>query len=700
MDWLIRAILTLTFIATAALGAYVIAKDPKNKANRLHGLFVLAALGWMSIGLIHAWDPDHHIHTPHLGSGLGGFFATFIIPIIAHFSLHFPRPLRPIRRWHLGLIYLPSTFFAISWLAGWEVTYHLLEGGGYEEIQTPLFTFFLIWIVLNIPAVVAILIWKHKHLTSKLERQQVKYILVGFACTAILCVLFAVVLPYLLIHDATFISPVFFLIWVGFSAYAIARFRLFESAVARVRMIPVINKVRMSAAFIISTITFCIEFPVIFYLVQSGTPGLWWKILLVVMCGRALQGILMSLVLRGIIAAPLQRLTASSERISEGNLDERVNIHPHAPPHRALRRNDEMDVLAETFNRMAGTLEQNIKDLQGLNKELFKEKQLKENVIHSITLGMVVLDLDNRVLECNRTYAEWTGIGQEEAQGRNLFELEPDLSDTEVREMVENLARTGDPVVSQRFSYKPPEKSEACISNVNAFPLKAIDGKVYGIVIIIEDVTERVKLEQQLAQSDKLVSVGQLAAGIAHEVNNPLGSISSLAQMLLDTNEDEEARETLQTIVGQVNRISGILGDLVNFSRPRPAEKGSMHVAAVVDTVSRLASFNKKFRNIEIVQKIDPSVLQITADGNQIQQLILNLILNAADAMPEGGEITISTESIQESQDGAGLRIKVADTGHGISEESRGRIFDPFFTTKPAGHGTGLGLSVCYGIVR
>ena len=160
---------------------------------------------------------------------------------------------------------------------------------------------------------------------------------------------------------------------MGFSAYAIARFRLFESAVARVRMIPVTNKVRMSAAFIISSITFLYRIPCDLLPGSIRYAGLWWKILLVILGGRALQGILMSLVLRGIIAAPLQRLTASSARISEGNLDERVDIHPHAPPIHSLRRKDEMDVLAEDFNRMAGTLEQNIEDLQGLNKELFQE---------------------------------------------------------------------------------------------------------------------------------------------------------------------------------------------------------------------------------------------------------------------------------------------------------------------------------------
>ena len=701
--WVTRLVLTLTFIATANLGGYVIVRDPKNKVNRLFGLHVLVALGWMFSSLVHAWDPNHLIHSPRFGNSLGGFSGTLIIPVFAHFALHFPRPLRPVRLWHLGLIYVPATTFALAWPAGMMVSsYQQLPNGQFEGPPTLLFSFYVVWIVLTIPAALAILVWKQRKLTSALERQQIKYILIGFAVTATLCVLGAVVLPYFQIIALGLISPAFFLISVGFTAYAVAHFRLFESAMERVRMIPVVHKVRLYAGLVIGTISFSLEFPLILYLVQSGTSGLWWKIVLVILGGRVLQGLLMSLALRRIIAAPLNRLTASSARIAEGDLGERVNIHPHAPDPCALQGpRDEMDVLAETFNRMAESLEENIQELRGLNAELFKASRFSENIINSVSLALAVVDLDGRVMEWNQAYVEWTGISREEALGRHYIEdLCPGLLDAGAGEIVEELVRTEETVVRQNLTCTLPNCPEECTANVIVFPLKGIEGEVYGAVIVIEDVTERVRLERQLAQSAKLASVGQLAAGIAHEVNNPLGSISSLAQFLLDSTEDAESRETLRTIVAQVTRISGILGDLVNFSRPRAARKQPLDVASVIETVCRLASFNKKFRRIEIVREIDPTALQITADGDQVQQLFLNLLLNAADAMPEGGEVAISTEPVSYGEDERFLRITVADTGEGISEEDLDRIFDPFFTTKPTGQGTGLGLSVCYGIVH
>ncbi len=703
MIWLARLVLTLTFVVAVVLGGYVIARDPKNKVNRLFGLHVLATLSWLFTNIVHVWDPEHHIHSPYFGNSVGGFSGTFVIPIIAHLALWFPRLLAPVRWWHLGLIYLPTAFFALAWPAGMLVTFQQVGDGLFEETATPLFIYYVVWLVLTIPAVLTILIWKLRNLEAPLERQQVKYILIGFAISGTLSVLCSVVLPFFGFHSLAPISSASFLISGGLAAYAIARFRLFESAVARMRTVSVTHKVRVSMVLIIGTIFFCLELPLIVYLTPPGLPGRWWfQISPVILGAQALQGVLIGFVFWKIIADPLERLTASSARIAEGKLDERVEIHPNAPTHHALQRHkDEMDVLADTFNRMAETLEQNIQELKAVNTDLFKANQLNENIINSVSLALTVIDLEGRVIEWNRAYAEWTGVSREEALGRDCFgDLQADVWDVGAVEMFEELLRSREAVVRQQFTYRPPDGRDARTVNVIGFPLKDVDGEVYGAVIVIEDVTERVHLERQLAQSAKLASVGQLAAGVAHEVNNPLGSISSLAQFLMGSNEDPESRETLRTIVSQVNRISGILGDLVNFSRPRPAQKQPLDIAGVIETVARLASFNKRFRGIEIVRQVDPTVLQITADGDQIQQLLLNLLLNAGDAMPEGGRVTISTAPVTAGRDGRFLRIGVGDTGRGISEDDLNRIFDPFFTTKPTGQGTGLGLSVCYGIVQ
>ncbi len=396
----------------------------------------------------------------------------------------------------------------------------------------------------------------------------------------------------------------------------------------------------------------------------------------------------------------MKRLTESSGRIADGALGERV--HVHGDESRVIARyrgRDEMDELAETFNRMSSTLERNFSDLESLNTDLYRANQLNENILNSISLALTVVDLEGRVLEWNSAYAEWTGIDKAEALGKHYAtDLGGSFSDTNVSQEMADLLSHREPVALQNLSFSATE-SESRTVNLVGFPLRDVEGEVFGAVIVLEDVTERAQLEAQLQQSARLASVGELAAGVAHEVNNPLGSISSLAQMLLSSPGGEQS-DALRTIVDQVNRISGILGNLVDFSRARPAVKEQVEISEVVDSVVGLAKFNRKFRDIEIDRRLDPACPHITGDAGQIQQLLLNLLLNSADAMPTGGLVKIETDGHPPGEQSMALKIRVTDTGHGIPENQINRVFDPFFTTKPTGEGTGLGLSVCYGVVR
>nr|MDQ3745832.1 ATP-binding protein [Acidobacteriota bacterium] len=213
-----------------------------------------------------------------------------------------------------------------------------------------------------------------------------------------------------------------------------------------------------------------------------------------------------------------------------------------------------------------------------------------------------------------------------------------------------------------------------------------------------DDIERLRALNEHLVRAEKLAAAGALAAGVAHEVNNPLASISSLIQILqsrpLNSENEAETREMLRLVSTQIARISQVLRDMLDFARQRPPARAPLDLAGVVESSLRLASFDKSFKRLTVTTDFDARLPLIPADADQLQQVFLNLFLNARDAMPEGGELRVSAFF---DADTAEAVVAVTDEGHGIPEAALPHVFDPFFTTKRAG--AGLGLAVCYGIV-
>lgn len=206
----------------------------------------------------------------------------------------------------------------------------------------------------------------------------------------------------------------------------------------------------------------------------------------------------------------------------------------------------------------------------------------------------------------------------------------------------------------------------------------------------------QVATRQQIGRSEKLASIGRLAAGIAHEINNPLTGVLTLAHLLREkANMDEQDLQDLDMIILETTRTSEIVRGLLDFARERPARKDRLDLNDAVQRTVRLLRGQKPFRKIEIVLDLGDHLPDIDGDVNQLQQVLVNLALNSSAAMPDGGTLSIRTFA-----DGGLVLMRVADTGCGIKPEHLDKIFDPFFTTKPVGEGTGLGLSVSYGIVE
>jgi signal transduction histidine kinase len=219
--------------------------------------------------------------------------------------------------------------------------------------------------------------------------------------------------------------------------------------------------------------------------------------------------------------------------------------------------------------------------------------------------------------------------------------------------------------------------------------------RAYGTIIVFEDVTDKIRLQQQLLTSEKLASIGLLSAGVAHEINTPLTGISSYIQMLQKKLTDSHYAQILEKVEAQTDRVAKIIKNLLTFARsPSDASFHRVDLKQSLEEILSLIDYKLKNMNIRLALDL-VSVPGVYAQGERLQQVFINIILNALDAMPQGGQLGIRLAP----EDGAAV-VRISDTGTGIRPEHLSRIFDPFFTTKGVGKGTGLGLSISYAIVK
>lgn len=334
--------------------------------------------------------------------------------------------------------------------------------------------------------------------------------------------------------------------------------------------------------------------------------------------------------------------------------------------------------------RLYGSLERHAEEQRALH-------DFSESIIESISAGVLSIDLEGRIGSWNSALEKLYGLSRAEAVGKPLGEvLPPEL-------LVELPTRPDDAESRSLYKFRlvTPGGREV-VANISATPLVDQSGRVIGRLVICNDLTERVSLEDQLVQAEKLSSIGLLAAGVAHEVNTPLAVIASQGQMLLRqlSPEDAQAR-TLERIVKQAFRASDIVNSLLKFSRVSGSEFSELDINKVIQETLALVEPMLKASRVSLNLQLAPELPAVWGNSGKLQQVFMNLLVNARDAMPKGGELTVATE-----RENGSVRVEVCDTGVGIAPDHLGKIFDPFFTTKAKSRGTGLGLAVSYGIIR
>ncbi len=357
---------------------------------------------------------------------------------------------------------------------------------------------------------------------------------------------------------------------------------------------------------------------------------------------------------------------------------------------------EDMALLSAVAAQAATALENGrlYRQLRTKADELERMRQFSENILESLNDGLAVLDRNGRVVRWNRQMEELYGVRHESAVGLPLDEL----FESGVVRMIHGPAAgaaegTAHYRIPMTTRHEPPRR---LLVNLGATPLRDSHADVVGSIVIVEDISTRVQLEEQLQISEKMASIGLLAAGVAHEVNTPLTGISSFTQMLLESAQpDDPSTHVLEKIERQTFRAAKIVNGLLNLARPAQVDSGPCDINAVVNDVLSLLEHQFRTGSIQVRKELAAVAPEVQGIEHKLQQVFLNLFLNARDAMPKGGWLTIVTRA---ERDGA--FVEVADTGSGIPAEQLSRIYDPFFTTKEIGKGTGLGLSITYGIVQ
>jgi signal transduction histidine kinase len=560
---MLLALLLLSLFLLVMLGFYVFVAAPRSRTHQTFAAFV-ACLALWTIKDIALWGFEGRE-----GSAAWWASVSFIISLLLQYSLVvfawvFPEN-KPVPLKKAAVMLAPGAVLIPALLAGWMWREVEFVGGRLVIELRPLAYALVLYAYAVLTYGFGVLFAKYRRHRGELWGQQLGAIIWALVITVTLNTLGNIVLPLLGIYSLLPLGSIFVLPGVLIYAYAISNFKLFslQSALDQFRLFPVAYKVALSIAAVAILSFILFQIPIVWWSFQSGPTPLAWRRYLVFSVITALVPnlILVALIIR-TISRPVRRLTEAAVEVAGGAYGTEV----------ALRSNDEMGLLAASFNEMSRKMASDIERLRELN--------------------------------------------------------------------------------------------------------------------------------EQLIRTEKLAAAGTLAAGVAHEVNNPLASISSLIQMLqarpLTEENAAEHKEMLRLVLEQIARITQVLRDMMDFARARPPLRVMLDINASIEAGIRLASFDKNFQKLQLTTTLDADAPQVCADADQLQQVFLNLLLNARDSMPDGGELHIRTRYEPLSEE---VTIEFADTGTGIAPEHRAHVFDPFFTTKPAGTGTGLGLAVCYGII-
>ena len=401
------------------------------------------------------------------------------------------------------------------------------------------------------------------------------------------------------------------------------------------------------------------------------------------------------------IARPVRQLAAGAEAIARGDLDQRME------PATA----DEIGQLATTFNHMAAQLRQHRAEIESTNAELRRQlehvaelKNYTDSILVSVTSGIVTLDLDGRVATLNPAAEMLTGLFAPDVAAR--YCLEVFAHSPELGQMLMDALERRSWITNVSLTLRRPNGSTLPIE-MSAAPLRGREGKDLGVVGIFSDVTVLRELEEQVRRVDRLAALGTLAAGLAHEIKNPLTTLRTFTSFMPRKFDDERFRERFQRVVPhELERINAIVEQLLELARPARLDFRAVRVSELIDRALDLYANQMEADGIAVRREYARDCPPIEADPEYLYQAFVNLIANALDAMKSGGRLTVRLMPYRTAGDAPRavqsqaryIKAEIEDTGEGIASSEADKVFNPFFTTKASG--TGLGLALTHKIVE
>ncbi|HYK82800.1 MAG TPA: ATP-binding protein [Gemmatimonadales bacterium] len=333
--------------------------------------------------------------------------------------------------------------------------------------------------------------------------------------------------------------------------------------------------------------------------------------------------------------------------------------------------------------------------------EMEAQRSFAAQIIDSLPVGLYVIDRGYRIRAWNRKREAGTqGVSREEAMGHEIFEV----LDRQPRDLLKReFDRVFDTGEIQQMEMESGASGGTRHYRITKIPMRQDGGDISHVITIGEDITEWHEAQHRLAETEKLAALGQLAAGVMHEINNPLATILACCEALalrteaLGPSDRQPYDEYLKIIDTEVQRCRRIVESLLDFSRPKSGEKKRVDVNEVVEHTLFLLKHHARFKRLAVIRELTPGLPPLAADQERLIQSFMALMLNAMDAMDSRGTLTVKSRKNPDRADE--VLLEFIDTGTGIKREDLAKIFEPFFTTKPQGRGTGLGLSIAYGII-
>ncbi|HET6452490.1 MAG TPA: ATP-binding protein [Spirochaetia bacterium] len=409
------------------------------------------------------------------------------------------------------------------------------------------------------------------------------------------------------------------------------------------------------------------------------------RAILLVSVAAALLTMLMGLFFSRNITHPIGELLGAMGRIRDGALDTQVQ----APGGYEIGR------LFDGFNDMARELAASRAASHSALQETVLLKEYNENIVNSIRAGIAIVNSDLVLEKANHSFLSTFGLEASRAVGAPLTYLDIDVIDEIIVERIFAIFRR-----ETRYHQQVSRSRAGRVYEIRLYPFYSVEGEFHegsGCVLMVDDISARTELEEKIFQAEKLSTISMLSAGMAHEINNPLGSILTNVQNLMDEESHPDRRVSLKWIEQETRRIARVVQELLNFASADSAHAPGSDVNEVVTEVAGLMRRSLgRDPGIRIEERLAPGLPPSAVSTDELKQVVINLLRNSIQAISGEGRIVVLTRAAS----AGGIELAVADTGSGIPREIVPRIFDPFFTTKRNREGTGLGLSVVYGIVN